>query len=403
MASSIIISFIILLLLAYIFEITTAKVKIPPVILLLALGFTVKIISIYAHISIPDISPILPVLGTVGLILIVLEGSLELEMHRSKLPLILKSLVISLLPILGISFGIAWYLMVFEAVEFKVALSNAIPLGVISSAIAIPSARNLLRKDKEFITYESSLSDIFGVIFFNFVTLNDQFNGNTFGEFGLEFLLMLVISFVATLLLAEFLHRIRHHVKFVPIILSIVLIYFISKEYHLPALIFILLFGLIMGNIDELRHFKFVQKFHPIHFSRDVTKFREITTEFAFLIRASFFIVFGFLLEIDDLLNTSTIFMAIGITAGIFIIRAVVLFAFRIPVNPLVFIAPRGLITILLFLTIPESRQIPQVSQSLITQVILLTAFVMMFGLMKYKKPLEKGHAMQEDRSTSGE
>lgn len=390
MTTSIIITLSILLLLAYLFEITTSKLKIPSVILLLALGFSVKFISASLNIKVPNLNPVLPILGTVGLILIVLEGSLELEIDRTKLRFIFKSLVISLLPILVLSFGIAYYLYAFEAVSFKVALSNAIPVGIISSAIAIPSARNLLPSDKEFITYESSLSDIFGVIIFNFITFNDNFSTKTFGSFGIELLVILIISFAATLLLAGFLNRIKHHIKFVPIIISIVLIYAISKEYHLPALLFILLFGLFMGNIDELRHIKFIQRFHPVNFSRDVEKFREITTELAFLIRASFFILFGFLLEISDLLNSSTLLFAIGITAGIFIIRFLILTIFKIKANPLLFIAPRGLITILLFLSIPSAAQTEQINKSLVTQVIVLSALVMMFGLMKYKKPSEK-------------
>lgn len=388
MTTSIIITLSVLLLVAYLFEITTAKVKIPSVILLLVLGFGVKFLSTSLNIKIPNLNPILPILGTVGLILIVLEGSLELEIDRTKLPFIFKSLAISLLPIIILSLGIAYYLYYYEAVPFKVALSNAIPIGVISSAIAIPSARNLLPKDKEFITYESSLSDIFGVIIFNFVTLNNNFEVKTFAVFGIELLLMLVISFVATLLLAGFLNRIKHHIKFVPIIISTVLIYTISKEYHLPALIFILLFGLFMGNIDELRHFKLIQKFHPINFSRDVEKFREITTEFAFLIRASFFILFGFLLDISDLLNSETFLYAVCITTGIFLTRFLTLKLFKITINPLLFIAPRGLITILLFLSIPLTAQIEQMNKSLVTQVIILSALVMMFGLMKYRKPI---------------
>ncbi len=387
MTSGIIITLGVLLLLAYLFEITTAKVRVPSVILLLALGFGVKLLSQSFAIQIPNLNPVLPILGTVGLILIVLEGALELEIDQEKMPLILKSAAIALLSIALLGFGIATYLCQTGSASFKTVLSNVIPLAVISSAIAIPSARNLLSRDREFITYESSLSDIFGVIFFNFVTFNDSFGAATMGEFSLEMLVMLAISFGATLLLAGFLNRIRHHIKFVPIIISVVLIYAIAKEFHLPALLFILLFGLFMGNIEELRHFKFVSQFHPVNFSRDVVKFREITAELAFLIRALFFILFGFLLDTTEILNPDTILVAIGITLAIFASRWVALRLFGMSGHPLVFLAPRGLITILLFLSIPESERIAQVDKSLVTQVIVLSALVMMLGLMRYKKP----------------
>jgi potassium/hydrogen antiporter len=387
MTISIIITISILLLLAYVFDITASKTKIPSVILLLLLGFGAKFITESLNISVPNLNPILPLLGTIGLILIVLEGSLELEINKSKLPLILKSSIVALIPLLVISFAIAYYLNNFEQLPLKLALASAIPIGIISSAIAIPSARNLMNNEKEFITYESSLSDIFGVIFFNFITLNDNIGSKTFGHFFLELLTMLAVSFVATLLLAGFLNKIKHHIKFVPMIILVLLIYGIAKLFHLPALIFILIFGLFIGNIDELRQYKFIQKFHPVNFTKDVHKFREITTELAFLIRALFFMLFGFLIDISDVLNSETILFALCITLGIFIVRFIVLRIFKLQTNPLIFIAPRGLITILLFLSIPISQQIEQIDKSLIIQVIILSALIMMIGLMRYKKP----------------
>jgi cell volume regulation protein A len=387
MTISIIITISILLLLAYVFDITASKTKIPSVILLLLLGFGAKFITESLNISVPNLNPILPILGTIGLILIVLEGSLELEINKSKLPLILKSSIVALIPLLVISFAIAYYLNNFEQLPLKLALASAIPIGIISSAIAIPSARNLMNNEKEFITYESSLSDIFGVIFFNFITLNDNIGSKTFGHFFLELLTMLAVSFLATLLLAGFLNKIKHHIKFVPMIMLVLLIYGIAKLFHLPALIFILIFGLFIGNIDELRQYKFIQKFHPVNFTKDVHKFREITTELAFLIRALFFMLFGFLIDISDVLNSETILFALCITLGIFIVRFIVLKIFKLKTNPLVFIAPRGLITILLFLSIPISQQIEQIDKSLIIQVIILSALIMMIGLMRYKKP----------------
>lgn len=391
MSTGITITLCILMLMAYVFDITSSKTKIPAVILLLTLGYVVKETSLLLNLSIPDLSPILPVLGTVGLILIVLEGALELQLDRSKLPFIRKSMLVALLPMLTMSFSLAWAFWYFGNTSFKNALGNAIPFAVISSAIAIPSARNLGKKNRSFVTYESSFSDIFGVLFFNFITENDHIGTGTWWHFGGQILLILAISFVATLALAYFLNSIKHHIKFAPIILIIVLIYFVSKVYHLPALIFILLFGLFLENIDELRHYSFIKRFHPINFSKEVVKFKELTGEFAFLIRASFFILFGFLLERAEILDPASMLWAACITAGIFIFRLAFLALFRLPLNPLLYLAPRGLITILLFLSIPVSQQVSLASKSLIIQVIVLSALVMMFGLMKARSPKEPG------------
>ena len=54
--------------------------------------------------------------------------------------------------------------------------------------------------------------------------------------------------------------------------------------------------------------------------------------------------------------------------------------------TPLLFVAPRGLITIMLFLSIPLAKKIDFINNSLIIQVIILSAVLMMLGLMFNKK-----------------
>jgi hypothetical protein len=284
-----------------------------------------------------------------------------------------------------LAFLLSFLFQHFAQASFKDSLTSAIPLCIISSAIAIPSVKSLSPFNKEFVIYESSLSDIIGVLFFNFVALNNSFGFSSFGHFGLQLIIITVISFVATIGLAFLLNKINHHIKFAPIILLVILIYEISKVYHLPGLIFILLFGLFLGNLDELRHFKWIEKFKPVEFNKEVQKFKELTTEGAFLVRALFFLLFGYLIQTNEILNTDTLIWASGIVLAIFFFRAIQLKISKLPISPLLFIAPRGLITILLFLAIEPTQLIPLVNKSLIIQIIILTALVMMIGLMTTK------------------
>ncbi|HLD52607.1 MAG TPA: hypothetical protein VJA82_04830 [Sediminibacterium sp.] len=386
MTSAIIITFCFLLLIAYVFDISSSKTKIPSVILLLLLGWGVKQMSVFVDISLPDLSPFLPVLGTVGLILIVLEGSLELELNKSKLGIIKKSFFGALFPMLALAFLLAFLFSYFGGYDIKASLTNAIPFCVISSAIAIPSVKNLSAYNKEFVIYESSLSDIVGVVLFNFFAFNEIINWNSFGSFFLQLLIIIIVSFLCTIALSYLLNKIEHHVKFVPIILLIILIYAVSKVYHLPGLVFILLFGLFIGNLDELKHYKWIEKFKPDELNKEVLKFKELIAEFAFLVRALFFLVFGFLMETSEILSTQTLLWAISISILIYLFRAIQLKLSNLPLKPLLFIAPRGLITILLFLSILPINSIGLVNKSLIIQVIIITALVMMFGLMTNKK-----------------
>jgi potassium/hydrogen antiporter len=386
MSTAIIITLCSLLLLAYLFDVSAPKTKIPTVILLLLLGWGVKSTSIVLNIDIPNLEPILPILGTIGLILIVMEGALELELEPSKFEMIKKSTLLALIQMLVISFGLALSFQYFAGSTFKSGLINAIPLAIVSSAIAIPSAKNLMRNEKEFITYESSLSDIFGVIFFNFILMNDHLNASSFGMFLLQLLLMIIVSLASTIILSYLLKRINHSIKFIPIILLVILIYSISKVYHMPSLIFILIFGLFIGNIDKLKKISWINRMKPENLNQEVHKFKEITTEITFMIRALFFLLFGYLINISELLNVDTALWSFLLTGGIFLLRFLLIYLFQLKQKPILYIAPRGLITILLFLSIPASQQFYMANKSLILQVIILSAFVMMFGLMNYKK-----------------
>jgi Kef-type K+ transport system membrane component KefB len=379
---TIIIALCLLLLVAYLFDLTASRTQIPSVILLLVLGWLVRETTLLFDIEIPDLTSTLPILGTIGLILIVLEGSLELELNKSKIGLIKKSSLGAFLPLLVLALSLAYLLHYYGGYSFKDSLTNAIPFCVISSAIAIPSVRNLSMGQKEFIIYESSLSDIFGVILFNFVAYNATFGLETFGYFCLELLIIIVISFVATILLSFLLNKIDHHIKFVPIILLIILIYEISKIWHLPALIFILVFGLSIGNLDELKGYKWTQSFRLDLLNKEVSKFKELIIEATFLVRALFFLLFGYLIKTSEIINTESLGWAATIVTILFVLRFIQLKVSKIPLSPLLFVAPRGLITILLFLSISPDHTIDIVNKSLIIQVILLTAIMMMLGLM---------------------
>ncbi len=376
----------IVFLIAYAFDISSKKTRIPSVLLFMCLGWLSKIISKFWGFNLDGLDAFLPIFGTIGLVLIVLEGSLELEFHRSKKSIMLKSALLAISPFLVLSIGIALILTYVFHYPFKFSLANAIPLGVISSAIAIPSAKILSAKTREFVIYESSLSDIVGVLLFNFITLNDNITFITTGNFLLSILIMVLISLLATLVLTLLIGGITYSVKFMPIIIMIILIYYISKYYHLPALVFVLILGLVLGNIGLLESIPVLKKFTFSAVEREVNRFHNLISEVTFLVRALFFITFGFLIEAETVLNIDTILWSMGIVIAIYVVRVLHLRMLKLPIANLWFIAPRGLITILLFLSIPAGESIPFINNSLIIQVIVITALVMMLGMILSKK-----------------
>ena len=104
-------------------------------------------------------------------------------------------------------------------------------------------------------------------------------------------------------------------------------------------------------------------------------------------------------MKTEDVLNPETFGIALGISVLIYLIRAMQLTYFKVKLMPLLFIAPRGLITILLFLSIPEANRIPFVSKALIIQVIVLSALFMMIGLIFNKSDKKENKKAADDEN----
>lgn len=375
-----------IVLASYLFDFLSSRIKIPSVIVLILGGIGLRLLTDSMNIQIPMLSAILPPLGTLGLVLIVLEGSLDLTLSRKKIILVKRASLSALILILLTSAAMTALIMYVFHVSLLQALVNAVPLAVISSAVAIPSAQGLAAKDQEFIVYESSLSDILGVVMFNFVAEREDFGLSSFGEFGLNISITIFLAVVACLGLALLITHIRHHIKFLPIISVLLLIYASAKVWHLSPLLIVLLFGLFANNAHLITHVKFAEFFRLERMEEEVHKFRHLTAEMAFVIRTFFFIIFGYLADIGSMLHWEVIGMGALIVAIILALRigylAMAFTGTERKIFPIALIAPRGLITILLFLSISSTASIPGIHQGLLMTVVIGSSLAMMFGIM---------------------
>ncbi len=381
MTNYIILALCVIVILSYIFDISSKFSKIPGVILLIALGMGIQLVSASAGFSIPNIRPLLPVMGTLGLIMIVMEASLDIEISRKKKVLIFKSILSAL-----ILFGVFIVVMTFVLVKymdfsFRDSLLNSIPLGIISSSIAIPAASSLRKSDKEFVVYETSFSDIIGIMLFDFILLSQSSFGIGVFKFVRDGFITVIIALISSAGLAYLLHKTRYHINYVIILTSIILIYSLAKLVHLPALLMILIFGLALAN-NKFLEIDFVKKFVDFpKFRKDISSFKNILGELTFLVRSFFFIMFGYYTEVLNLFNYKNILTALIICAGLYITRWLFFkLVIRMPTVPMVLFAPRGLITILLFLSIPLGSKLSVIPDEVVTLVILITIFVMAIG-----------------------
>lgn len=372
---------------SYVFDLIAKNFKIPSVILLLVSGIGLNYLATFLDIRKINFMQILPLIGTVGLILIVLEGSLELRLHREKAGMIKRSMASAFFILMFTTLGIAFFFHYLTGEEFRLCFLNAVPLGIISSAIAIPSANVLSPARKEFIVYESSLSDIFGIILFNFMIANQTITAYSFVQLGWSTVVILIVAAIFCLILLYLLKRITHNLKFFLIIAMLIMAYAIGKYYHLPTLIMILVFGLFLNNIHWIRFSWFTRTFKYDNFHKDFHQLAQLSGESAFIVRTFFFLIFGFTLDVESLLHIDVLRNGILVLAIIYFIR-ITYMKIGVPGASWAeyLLSPRGLISILLFFSIPEELKLKGLDNGLLFFIILGSSLVMAFGLLSARK-----------------
>ncbi|MFB9863252.1 sodium:proton antiporter [Rufibacter immobilis] len=372
-----------LIILSYLFDVVAKRSKIPSVILLLTTGILLQLLAKYFNVTLPGLRNILELFGIIGLILIVLEGTLDLELKREKLPLIRKTLLTATLTLLITAGLIGWFVNFWLHVPYNVALVNAIPLAVISSAIAIPSVSNLTPEKKEFIVYEATFSDIIGIIAFNFAVQNETVGIGSFVTLAVDLVSIFLISIVCCLILLFFVDKIRSHIKFFLIIAILILLYAVGKKLHLSSLLMVLCFGLMLNNAALFIKDRLGKFISLTSLQSEIVQLKQINGESAFVIRTFFFLLFGFSINLQELYQLDVWVLGFTIFSIILLVRYLYLqYVARVPLIPELFIAPRGLITILLFYSIPARYDIVGMNESVLFFVVLLSSLLMMLGLL---------------------
>ncbi|HIB85332.1 MAG TPA: hypothetical protein EYO59_12270 [Chromatiaceae bacterium] len=137
-----------ILILSYLFNIISEKTNIPSVLMLIVTGIVIQ--QVLNHIAGLDINffPMLEILGIVGLIMIVLEAALDLELHWNKSQLIIKSFLVGLFGLLGCLVLTASIFHGLLEMDWLTALIYATPMSIMSSAIIIPSVQGLSEEKK---------------------------------------------------------------------------------------------------------------------------------------------------------------------------------------------------------------------------------------------------------------
>ena len=399
-----------IIILSFLFNLLAKKTNIPSVLMLILLGVGIQL---YQK---PDTSTggseewimtILEILGNVGLIFIVLEAALDLKLKREKIGLIVKSFFVALIALLASSFAIAGLMMLIwqgnpDAASFFKCLMYAVPLSIMSSAIIIPSVSSLMKDKKEFMIYEATFSDILGIMLFYFLKdyAHTEGIGNIIGGVSLNIGVTILIAIVASYLLVMLFQKIEASAKYFLMFAILLLLYALGKTFHLSSLLIILFFGLVLNNTQTFFIGPFRQSAQPLKMKESMHELHVITLETAFVLRTFFFVIFGVTIMLGSLIDLEVALISLCIVAILFLVRFLFLKIFvKKDIIPQLWIAPRGLITVLLFYAIPNGHidshgqvleaydwnfdyRIQDFPDGILLYVILITSMIMTVSLI---------------------
>ncbi|MBB4080691.1 NhaP-type Na+/H+ or K+/H+ antiporter [Lewinella aquimaris] len=391
----------VIIILSFFFGEVSKRTNVPSVLMLIVLGIIIKIGLDAIGYGNLNFFPILEILGIIGLIMIVLEAALELKLERDKFLAIGKALTVALLGLIASTWVAAIILEYFiDGMSTQSAWLYATPLSILSSAIIIPSVTGLKGHKKEFHIYESTFSDILGIMLFYFLTSQLPITpaaGETLdvvehtGTGGLAYLgnvlITIVVSLFASYAIVLVFQNIKSHVKLFLLIAVLLLLYAIGKKLHLSSLIIVLIFGLLIANMrlffqGPLRKWLNYKKALHIYEGLHV-----VTIETAFVVRTFFFVIFGVTISLASLLSVDVAIVSLLIILSIYLIRFIILRIFvGTDILPQLFVAPRGLITVLLFYAIPTEANIPNFEPGILLFIIIGTSLIMTLAMVADKK-----------------
>ena len=395
-----------IIIISYLFNLVASRYSIPSVLLLIVLGVALKALVSATGMQTPDLTPILEVLGTIGLIMIVLEASLDLELEREKRKVISRAFFTSLVTLLLSALLIGGIMTIYLKVDMTTGLLYAVPLSIMSSAIIIPSVSALSKDKREFMVYESTFSDILGIMLFYF--LISSMKAESVGEMGLDVLLNLsltvLVSVAASYLLIFLFQKIRTELKLFLLIAVLILLYGISKMFHLSSLLIILVFGMILSNRNIFFPGKLRVFLDEKQMSSIFDNFKMITLESSFVVRTFFFVIFGFTIILTSLINFEVWLVSILVLAVLYGVRfAWFRLVIRKNIYPDIWMAPRGLITILLFYSIPENLAVAEFNEGILLLVILVSSITMAVSMIRYRKKAQQDVTLEVNGDTTNQ
>ncbi len=302
------------------------KTRVPDIPLLLGIG--VLLGPVLHLVDSKTLLPLAPYVGTLALLMIMLEGGMNLDVDRVVHQLKWVFLLMSLAFLLATA-GIAAALHFSLGMSVPLSLILGATLGCTSGAVVIPLVQEmrLTINTRTLLTLEAALGDALAVVAVLFLI---QYMNTPIADTGLQitmmanaFLLSGVLGVLGGVFWVRFLAKVgRMPLSYMLTMAAILLLYATCEALHSSGVFAVLVFGMAMTNAES------IMKKMPTknQYDWDATDFALHDTigwfhdEVTFIARVFFFVYLGMLLDVAGFTLT-LVLVSFGIVALVYLTR----------------------------------------------------------------------------------
>jgi len=343
------------------------RTRVPDVIVLLATGLLLGPTFGLVHAS--EFQPVTHAFGTLAVILILFEGGLGLDLRSTLRHFpggILLSFLAYIFSVLLIAAVMRWSMLL----PLAPALITGAVLGCTSSSVTLPVLQQIKASPAARVTMllDASLSDTFAVltvgILLDLGSGGGPIAARFIGRALFVVLTSLIVAAVAAALWSYLLPRLSERRFWNVLTLAAVLLLYAGAEHvGVSGLISVLCFGIFLANVRKV-DLSVLEAFLDLklHGEEHHAQVLSFHAELAFLIRTFFFVLLGVVVEYRQLV--SYLPQVLGLIGAIILARALAVRASSWSWKGLLagerevvlWIMPRGLITIVLALQVVQMR-----------------------------------------------
>ncbi len=381
-----------LLMLAFLANRVFRVTRVPDVLVLMALGLVLG--PVLGLVNPAHLSSTTNVLGTLAIILVLFEGGLELDLRRTfrHFP---GSL---LLAVLAYGFSISLVALVVHkglGMPLTTSLAVGAVLGCTSSTVVLPVLQQLRAREPVKVTLmlEASWGDVLAVLTVGLL-LGVGSQGGAVARHVLQGVLTqvgvaVVFATAAGILWSRLLPMLSDARFWQVMTFSIVLVMYAGTEaIGASGLIAVLAFGLTLANFPGIDPRLRAVEEDSISFQSQESLL-SFHSELAFLVRSFFFVLIGAIADLGSF-RGHTLLIA-GILGALFVARWLALQVSRLAFRDIeekerelmLWIMPRGLITVVLALQVVAARSEVSFLSALAFAVILVTNVMVVVGSLR--------------------